>query len=375
MKNRIFTILLALVVACTSCEHVIDYEGTPEDLAKGSTVINAVAIAGTPFIVYLTHAERADQSQGRRYVDFDTAMYHYNETYTGDYSSNEYLQRTHIPSAQVEVQVNGQTTYPMTFDGKNYNYKTSYTPQEGDHVVVNATVDGVTLTAETTVPAKPQIEVISHEELDGNPYKYMNGLAFETDSIMRLTLCINNVGGEGYYRLRVRSVGVGYFHSGFLDQNGTSTTVWTIHPYYRAQDVFFSDDEMFMDSRLTSGFGGWSAFFSNVFSSEQIQGGGYTFVVDSPKVPYTPSVYDWMKEEGIINDSQLKDFTYIPPQIQVDLEAITEDYYRFLKSSELYRLTTSDINSETIYTHGNAVNGWGILGAMSYDRHIIYFEN
>ena len=82
-----------------------------------------------------------------------------------------------------------------------------------------------------------------------------------------------------------------------------------------------------------------------------------------------------MEEDDIIDDSQLKDFTYIPPQIQVDLEAITEDYYRFLKSAELYRLTTSDINSETIYTHGNAVNGWGLLGAMCYDRHIIYFED
>ena len=375
MKNRIFTILLALAVACTSCEHVIDYEGTPEDLAKGSTVINAVAIAGTPFIVYLTHAERADQSQGRRYVDFDTAMYHYNETYTGDYSSNEYLQRTHISTAQVEVQVNGQTTYPMTFDALNYNYKTSYTPQEGDHVVVNATVDGVMLTAEATVPIKPQIEVVGHEALGENPYKYMNGLAFETDSIMRLTLRINNVGGEGYYRLRVRSVGVGYFQSGFLDQNGTSTTVWTITPYYRAQDVFFSDDGLFVDSRLASGFGGWPAFFSNVFSSEQIQGGGYTFIVDSPKVPYEPAYRDWMKEDGIINDSKLKDFTYIQPQIQVDLEAITEDYYRFLKSAELYRITNNDINSESILSHGNAVNGWGILGAMCYDRHIIFFED
>ena len=63
MKNRIYIILLTLSIVCTACEHVIDYEGTQEDLSKGSMVINAVAIAGTPFSVFLTHAERADQAQ------------------------------------------------------------------------------------------------------------------------------------------------------------------------------------------------------------------------------------------------------------------------------------------------------------------------
>ena len=374
MKNRIYTILLTLSIVCTACEHVIDYEGTQEDMSKGSMVINAIAIADTPFSVYLTKAERADQAQVRRYVDFETAMNNNNDVYVKDYESNEYLQRTHIATAQVEVQVNGQTTYPMTFDALNYNYKTSYTPQEGDHLLVTANAEGETLSAEATIPAKPKIEIVSHEELDGNPYKYMNGLTFDTDSIMRLTLRINNMGGEGFYRLRIRSVGVGYFYVGGPDPAGSIKTRWNITPHYRVEDIFFSDDDLFVDSRLTSNFGGWPAFFSNVFSSQQVQGGSNTFVVDSPKVRYEPAYHDWMKDD-IIDDSKLKDFTYIQPQVMVELQAITEDYYRFLKSAELYRITNSDVNSETILIHGNAVNGWGILGAMSCDRHIIFFED
>lgn len=383
MKNRLYPILLATMMCCSSCEKVLDYEGTVEDISVGSMVINAVAIVDSPLRVYLTQAVRADQANVRRYVDFYTAM-HNNDPFFGGYQSNDYLQSTAISTAQVEVQVNGQVTYPMTFSEKSNRYECTYIPQEGDHLVVTAKNGGIqtdvvvmeseTLTAEVTVPEKPYIEIVNHEVLDENPYKYMNGLEFETDSIMRLTLRIKDTGGENYYRLRVRGIGMGYSIGGVPDPAGSSKTYWSSHPYYKIQDIFFSDDELFLDSRLTTNFGGWPAFFSNVFNNQKIQKGDHTIIIDSPKVPYSPPFGNWMTSNDILDDSHLNDIEHIPTQVMVELQAITEDYYRFLKSVELYRITNTDANSEAIHIHGNAENGWGILGAMNYDRHIIGFD-
>ena len=381
MKYRIYLLLLALTMCCTACEKVLDYEGSMEDLLKGSMVINAVAVADTPFVVYLTYADRADKTIVKRYVDFATAMYQNGES---GYQSSDYLKNKQVTNAQVEVQVNGQANYIMNFDEKSMCYKSIYIPQEGDHVVVTAQnreiqgidANGITiadtniLTAEATVPAKPQIEIVSHEVLAENPYKYINDLRFETDSIMRIKLRINNTGGNSYYRLRIRGIGMGYSIGGVSD---SFTTRWDTHPHYAIQDIFFSDDELFMDSRLTTNFGGWPAFFSNVFKSPE---GDYSFVVDSPKVPYSPPYYSWMAENGDTVDlSHVNEIPFLPTQVAVELEAITEDYYHFLKSVELYRISNDDANSETILIHGNAVNGWGVLGAMSYDRHTIYYDN
>lgn len=380
MKYRIYLLLLALTMCCTACEKVLDYEGSLEDLSKGSMVINAVAVADTPFVVYLTYADRADKAIVKRYVDFATAMYQDGKS---DYQSNEYLKNKQVTNAQVEVQVNGQANYIMNFDEKSMCYKSTYIPQEGDHVVVKAKMGVIntevvlmneeTLTAEATVPAKPKIEIVGHEVLTVNPYKYINDLTFETDSIMRIQLRIKNTGGNSYYRLRIRGIGMGYSIGGVSD---SFTTRWDTHPYYAIQDIFFSDDELFMDSRLTTNFGGWPAFFSNVFSGQLLPGGDYSFVVDSPKVPYSPPYREWMTENGDTVDlSHVNEIPFLPTQVAVELEAITEDYYHFLKSVELYRIANDDANSETILIHGNAVNGWGVLGAMSYDRHTIYYDN
>ncbi|MGX8682781.1 MAG: DUF4249 family protein [Bacteroidales bacterium] len=374
MKNRLYPMMLAFAMCCTSCEKVLDYEGTLEDISIGSMVINAVAIVDSPFSVYINRAERADQAHVRQFVNFDTAMYN-NDPFYRSYQSNDYLDNTLIDSAQVEVQVNGHSTYPMVFSAKNRCYQSSYIPHEGDHLLVKASADGETLTAETTVPAKPKIEIVSHEELDENPYRYQNGLTFETDSIMHLTLRIKDMGDNNYYRLRVRGIGMGYGTGGGPDPAGSGKTIWQSHPYYNVQDIFFSDDDLFVDSRLTTNFGGWPAFFSNVFNTQLLHGSDYVLNVDSPKVPYESPFWEWMKENGIVDDSHLNDIPFLPTQVMVELQAITEDYYRFLKSVELYRITDTGANSETIHIHGNAVNGWGILGAMSYDRHVIYYGN
>ena len=352
MKIRAIISLLALLLIGSACEKELDFKGTSEDADFAPLVINAVAIEGMPFMAYLTNAGRADKSMVQSYVDFETSMYK-RDNADLDYQNRDYLVRVAQMNAQVQLEVNGQQSYVMQANIGAFCYECDYVPKEGDRIVLTAQVQGSAdvLRAEVEVPQKPKIEVTKHEVLDGNPYRYMNGLTFEGDTIMRLTCRISGGQSGKYYRLRVRSerelltaVGINGVWSRFIRR-------------YGGQDVFF---------------GGWPPFFSNVFDTHLFESGAYTFTVDSPKLPYT--TWNHPNQE-VSPDATYSDNMPLPPQVVVELQAISEDYYHYLKAMELYRITTADANSEPFRIHSNAENGWGILGAMSYDRHIVEYDD
>ena len=132
------------------------------------------------------------------------------------------------------------------------------------------------------------------------------------------------------------------------------------------QDIFFSEDELFLDSRLNTNFGGWPAFFSNVFDDELLKGGEYTFVVDSPKPVVQETQYEM--HELFPNGE------WIEPQVMVELQAISPEYYRYLKSVELYRVSESDAFTEPVQIYSNVQNGWGIFGSLSSQRIFIQYD-
>ncbi len=368
MKIRAIISLLALLLIGSACEKELDFKGTSEDADFAPLVINAVAIEGMPFMAYLTNAERADKSVVQSYVDFETSMYK-RDNADLDYQNRDYLVRVAQMNAQVQLEVNGQQSYVMQANIGAFCYECDYVPKEGDRIVLTAQVQGSAdvLRAEVEVPQKPKIEVTKHEVLDGNPYLYQNGLkSYTGDTIMRLTCRISGAQSGKYYRLRVRS------ERELLTAVGVNGVLDRFIRRYGGQDVFFSNDALFADSRLTSYFGGWPPFFSNVFDTHLFEGGAYTFTVDSPKLPYTTWNHPYM---DISPDATYSDNMPLPPQVVVELQAISEDYYRYLKAMELYRITTADANSEPFRIHSNAENGWGILGAMSYDRHIVEYDD
>ena len=184
-----------------------------------------------------------------------------------------------------------------------------------------------------------------------------------TDTIMRLTCRISDVGGEHYYRLRVRSEGTYQQVTGMQhwEDGGWVRTVYTA---YLLQDIYFSDDELFLDSRLTKNFGGWPAYFSNVFDNSLMKGGDYTFTIDSPKA---------FMSQLVLTDASTKPLPFIPDRVMVELQAISPEFYRYLKSVQLYRITETDAYSEPLPIYSNAEGGWGILGSLSYDRHYVEF--
>lgn len=376
MKNNLFSILydksksflvkimaLSVVLSLTGCERNLDLEDPVNDSVNELT-INAVAVSGNPLKVYLSHAFKVDKAPSMNYIDYEHATYQKDDG-TLDYISNEYYLKTAVPDANVEAEVDGKV-YGMTWSDKDVCYTSSYVVNEGDHITVSASIDNQEVSAETTVPLMPKIEVVNYEVLAENPYIQMNGLSFESDTIMRLTCRIPDAGSNQYYRLRVRGERSLTF-SFWVSSLGENKTEYRMY-YYMMQDVFFSSDELFSDNRLTSNFGGWPSFFSNVFDNSKLNGGDRTFVVDSPKIPASG--------RSVLSGDELweEEIPSIPARVMVELQSISPELYRYLKSVELYRITESDAFSEPVQIYSNVQNGWGIFGSLSSQRIIIPYD-
>ena len=367
MKARHYILFSLLALLGTACERTIDFVEIDEATVNDMT-LNAIAVTGTPLKVFLSHAYPVNKTPTVKHIDELTGYGRFKHgngnTVYFDYLFWDYYKETAIYDAELKAVVNGSDTYMFTLASDSLGFDCAYVPREGDHIVLTAKRGGEEIKAETTVPTKPQIEILDTEELGTNPYREHDGMVYDTDSLMRITCHINDKGGEQYYRLRVRN------------ERGSTTAVQvndnppTIFTYFSMQDVFYSTDALFVDNRLNSNFGGWLAHFSNVFDNTLLTS-DYTFTVDSPKFVKSQSkglleIYEYLK----LKPGQI----YYSPKVMVELQAITKDLYRYYKSMEIYRISSSDEFAEPVKIHSNVKNGWGIFGALSYDRHLLEYE-
>jgi hypothetical protein len=361
MKTTSYILLIAVALLSSACERNLDFEG-PKDETANDFVINALAVADGALTVYLNRSYLVNKAP-TQYYDYEHAVL-WKDDITTDYVSSLYADRTAIINADVRAVVNGQDTYDLVLDTDKFYYtSTEYVPRAGDHIVLTASTSTKRLRAETVVPAKPQIEIVSYEVLPENPYVEVNGLENPTDTIVRLTCRIIDAGGNQFYRLRVRNENMFIQDSGTVYYEGH---IPIIYYTYLMQDIYFSEDKLFVDSRLTKNFGGWPARFSNVFDNSLMKNGSYTFTIDSPK-----AIMNYLYLTGITNNK----LPIIPKRVMVELQAVSSDLYQHLKSVQLYRITETDAFSEPVQVFSNAEGGWGIFGALSYDRHYIeYWE-
>lgn len=363
MKKKSYILLACSLLALTACEKEVEFQA-PDVEAASNVTLNAIAAVGEPLRVYLNKAYTVGQTPqiniGYQYA------FSKNDA-LGDYQTKTYYKRTAIFDAEVRAVVNGQQTYNLTLADDSLGYLCDYRPKVGDHIEVLAGDVHV----ETTVPPSPQIEILNHEVLAENPYRYVEGgTRYETDSIMRITCRIPATSTVQYYRLRVRG-----------ERKITTATIWsspfsmdsTKYAYYSMQDIYFSEDDLFSDNRLTEGFGGWPAYFSDVFDHTKMGNGNYTFTIDSPKPPASSVAYDL--QSGFISIAMIEqlDEPDVPARVMVELQAISPEFYHYLKSVELYRVTKSDVFSEPVQIYSNVQNGWGIFGALSYVRHFVEY--
>lgn len=367
MKAKCYILLLVLSLMGTGCERTLDFMEVEESSVNDMT-LNAIAVTGTPLKVFLSHTYPVNKTPTVSHIDDITAYgpfdYGRGHTVYFDYVFWDYYKETAIYDAELKAVVNGSDTYMFTLALDSLGFDCEYVPCEGDHIVLTARSGGNEIEAETTVPTKPQIEILETKELGSNSYREHDGMIYETDSLMRITCHINDKGGEQYYRLRVRN------ERSAMHAVRVNDDPWIYYTFYRMQDVFYSTDALFIDNRLNSNFGGWPAHFSNVFDNTLLTS-DYTFIVDSPK-------FDRRYARGY---SELYEYIktkpgrfYYSPKVMVELQAITKDLYRYYKSMELYRISASDEFAEPVKIHSNVKNGWGIFGALSYDRHLLEFE-
>ncbi len=197
--------------------------------------------------------------------------------------------------------------------------------------------------ASATVPQPVRIEVTGYEK------RYSQRPTFTAttdqlydayganDTVMTIRLRIHDVAGEhNFYRLKVRGVGESVDDSGVIQK-------------YFLNDVFLSEDAIFIDNSLGKSYGGWPERFSYVFDDRLFDGQAYDFEVES--------------RQRLGRN----------PRVVVELQSLTSDLYYYMKSVMQYRVADRDIYTEPVQIVSNVGNGYGIVGALSFDRHILYY--
>lgn len=120
---------------------------------------------------------------------------------------------------------------------------------------------------------------------------------------------------------------------------------------YNVNDLFTSSDMLFQDNNISTAHNGWPAHFSTIFDDAICNGQSYTFTVETRQRQYS------------------KD----RPFVVIELQHISEDFYKYLKALEIYNLSANDIYAEPQYIPSNITNGIGIFGSLTATRHTLYF--
>lgn len=362
MKARNYILFILLALMGTACERTLDFMEV-EETSVSDLTLNAIAVTGSPLKVFLSRTLPINKIPEVMHTDdiTESGAYHHGRgsTVYFDYLFWDYYKETALYEAELKAVVNDTESYVFTLAPDSIGFNSDYVPREGDHIVLTAKYDNVEIQAEATVPMSPQIDILGKEELNTNPYREHDGMSFDTDSLTRITCHINDRGGEQFYRLRVRD------EKSFTIGRKTPESPMTYYSGYAMQDVFFSTDALFVDNRLNSNFGGWPAYFSNIFDNTLLTN-DYIFTIDSPR-HMDDKTLGWTEH---YTDYKLGRHSN-PPTVMVELQALTKDLYKYLKSMELYRLTSTDEYAEPVHIHSNVKNGWGIFGALSFDRHVL----
>lgn len=345
MKKLFFLLYAGLLCTLSACETVLSMDVLESE--EWGIALNAVASPDTTFWAYVTRSYPNSEAPNYAYSDEYVAEHHwesasyrdyYHSMISGQYHSDltlgkrtyDIIKEATLTDAKVELTVNDEITYPMVYDSLMLRYQSNYTPAIGDRLEVRInSANGKQTIARTEVPQPQKIEVVEIEtELLEDSYMLEDVLATNRGYVRMKFRLHDPIGEKNYYRLAIR---------GLYNFNYDIT-------YYQVWDFYQSSDPIFRDERLVSKWGAWPAFFSDVFDDSLISDGSYEFEVRTYVLGY-------------------------PPIYEVSLQSITEDYYRYLKSMQLYRITRADTYSEGVYIHSNNEGGWGLLGGISGEVH------
>ena len=318
-----YIVLSLLLFALSACEVVFDM---PSDDSMPKIVVNALANPDTNFVVYLNRSIFL--------ANVVPPLYPFEE----NDQAHSSFRLTNINHANVYLTVNESNPIKMIHDLDNLYYSSDYIPQEGDRIVVDVNATGFeSVRTETVVPKRAKVDIIDYEIIYSK-YEIIPddwNESFMDDSLIVIKIKIFDQGdSENYYRLKIRSI----YHIDY----GTIGWMETV------RDLFYSSDILFRDDRLTRSYRRWPARFTNIFNDHLFDGKEYEFTVETQKKLFRV-------------DSRV----VISPSIVVDLQSISKEYYHYLNSLMLYRITNRDSYSEAVHIYSNIEDGYGIFGSVS----------
>ena len=323
LSRYFIPVIAAFALVMTSCERVLGFDEGGDDLKK--IAISVIASPDTTLEAIVARTYYAGD------IEEDSVKY-----------LSQYRYEASLGNATVTYSVNGSVPKQMTYDAVNYRFRCDYRPAEGDEIVISASEPNYpTATATTVIPVAPSLEILSadkyqslwtSEMIETDEHRDWYG----QDTVVDVTLRMKNISSDGYYRLKVRS-------SAPIEVDGKIV--------YRVMDVFTSTDELFKDVQLTTYRGLWRREFSNLFEGKAVNGSEYECTVTS----------------------RLRKADYGKRMIIVEVQRISEDLYRYLKSVELYQVTERGAYSDDVQIYSNVADGYGIVGSLSgYSQSLVF---
>ena len=360
MNVRNILLGLTVILSLTACEKEMLID---EKDSTSLITINALVSPDTVVTAHVTEAGSIDYFNSM-IVRNDNDMYADQTGQMKDLYLDSAFYEKALREADVKLIVNNASTSTMRYDANSLGYVSDYKPQAGDEIriVVNSKSNmiggeqGVELDpveAVTVVPQTPTMKILSSQlstsqkelyevqgKIGGKPIVVSD--YWGSDTVMEIKIAIYDPKEENnYYRLKVRSVGASreYSDSGVLD--------------YVCVDFFKSEDKLLFDSKLQKGYGFIPAFFTDVFDDVLMTGKRYEFSVTT----------------------RMRKNSEIKPYVIVELQHLSPDLYYYLKDLEVFRISEYDLYSSPLRVNSNVTGGWGILGAMNFETHIVPFEN
>ena len=317
MKKKYLLFLFITIII--GCEQTLNFDG---ELTESKLTVGALANPDTCLSLYL-----------------------YKSTFFLDDDLLSDEQFYSVQNAIVWLKTS-DSIYYLRYNSNNHQYISDYKPLIGDRIEINASKEGFEIIkGNTQIKSKSDFQIVeSITFYNENPKKIMDDGFLHpidntgNDTIIKIVCKISDPSNENnYYRLNVRSIGsskpapLGYSDFAF------------------ANDIFASNDILFFDNSISKSIEGWPKHFSNVFDDRLFDGKSYIFTIES------------RQRKGLFN------------WIEIDLQHISYDFYKYLKSIELAKCSTNDIHSEPVKIYSNIENGYGVFGSLTSNKYIIHF--
>lgn len=364
IKNLIINIFIAFLFI--SCEKIIPISQLTN---TDKLTINAFASPDTTLMLSVTRSYAISDQAIIIERNYDLRRWEYKmniNSYNFDKNGNasEELKKHTIHNATVSIIVNNKETFNFAFDSTSLMYESTYIPTPGDKIdiiaegIVDTSYTGMTqrATSKIKIPHQPHLEILSsninYKELTSENNGSDISFTPNIDSVLCLKLKLyDNPKEKNYYCLKVRTYSYYYETGGYWwdwhPNNGYFEEPIYIPPkgelIWHANDHYRSDDILFRDNRLHRGFMGWSAYFSNVFDDMLFKNGEYIVDIE------TALCYSTIHKR----------------KVRIELQSISEDYFRYMQGYMIFRITEDNNFSEEIYIHSNVNNGFGIVAAAN----------